>query len=180
MTFQPPSLHHLSNAELIDLLLLSRYDPHTGYLTSHAALLFHNDIAAGETCIFVDMCRVHMLNHILGGEEPTNERWVNAFQARCSDEIIKWGGDEFVIILPNADVEGYLARITTSMRANDVYGVFAVVHTSDKLRETVARAYRIAMHHKQEMEATGQTPHRDAPYICLDSVIIYEENYHAI
>lgn len=151
-----------------------KLDPFTGIMNAAGALSLHANIPAGKKLIFIDMCNIHAMNHkyLMAG---VNERWVNVFNhMRLTDILIKWGGDEFVIILNDGDVEQFLDRLDDTFHKFDCYAVYSVVTTSNSLNESVARADAIAMKKKLELEQTGQKPGRDEPYRVLPSHIVYE------
>jgi hypothetical protein len=163
------NLESMNKDELIAMLNTVMYDQHTGYMLGSAAAKLYSEIEAGKTLVYVDMCNVHACNHKYS-TAGTNERWMASF-GRKADKIFKWGGDEFVILLDNEDLNGFIDRLIFDMQLNDVYAVVAIVPTSTSITETVDRADRIVMATKLMLEETGQKPHRDAPYCCLNSVI---------
>lgn len=168
------TLQTMNKDELIAFLSNVMYDQHTGYLLGSAAVKIHATIESGKSLVYVDMCNVHACNHTYT-TTGTNDRWIKSF-GRRNDNIIKWGGDEFVILLDNEDAQGFVDRLVTTMRDNDVYAVIGTVTTSNSLIETVQRADAIVMQTKLMLEAIGKKPHRDAPYVCLDSVIVTEND----
>lgn len=170
-----PSINTLSRTELEQLTHSLMWDQHTGYMLGSAAAVLLRRITPGRRLVFVDFCNVHACNHFYGGLAPTNERWVASFQSRDDDTIIKWGGDEIAILLPDVDVDGYITRLTGAMRTNNVYAVIGIVTTSDDLMETIVRADSIVTKKKVELEESGQKPHRDEPYVCLDSFVVRED-----
>lgn len=175
MTLHLPNFADLSKEELIVVLNKVIWDAHTGFLSGNAAAALGASVEAGDIAVYLDFCNVHACNHFYGGLMGTNTRWINCFTSRGDDTIIKWGGDEIVVLLKNYDVEGYIHRLVNSMKENNVYAVITIVRTSSDLIETIARADTICTSVKNELERTGKKPHRDAPYVCLDSIVVYEE-----
>jgi hypothetical protein len=175
VTLKLPDFQAMSHADLVQLLQQVIWDSHTGFLAGNAAVVLGASIEPGDIALFIDFCNVHACNHFYGGMTGTNERWKASFATRGDDTIVKWGGDEVIVLLRDYDVEGYLARLIHAMRENNVYAVIAVVRTSDNLVETAHRADALCTSVKNHLEETGQKPHRDAPYVCLDSHIIYED-----
>lgn len=163
-------------AELESQVKTLSNDPFTGILNAAGALLTHPTIPANKTLIFIDMCNLHAMNHLYS-MNGTNQRWIESLafmKMRLNDVLIKWGGDEFVIIIDSESTEGFIERLDASFHANDCYAVYGVVTTSNSLQESVNRADSLVMKKKLELENAGLKPHRDAPYICLDSHVVYE------
>lgn len=164
-------LDHMSRTELEELLLKTMYDAFTGYLLPAAAVALLGDLRPDQALVYVDFCNVHACNHKYS-IPGTNARWVATFETvRKEDTIIKFGGDEFVVILKASDADGYVHRLVSAMRDNGVYAVVAVLRTSGKLLDVAGEADRIVSARKLWLEETGRKPGRDDPYICLDSWI---------
>ncbi|GAB4347507.1 MAG: hypothetical protein Kow006_07320 [Gammaproteobacteria bacterium] len=114
------------HASQLELLKLSRYDPLTGLLNRRglfesAEILFQYLRRSGHpvTVIFADMDRFKLVNDTRGHAE--GDRVLRAVgrilkrAVRGSDLVARYGGDEFVIILPDATTE-QAARVTTTLR----------------------------------------------------------------
>jgi len=174
-TSEAIKFENLTREELIAYCYGTMNDAFTGYMKKETALFLHKNIPSGKALLFVDMCRVHKLNHTLGSMDATNERWIKSFsQMRYSDMIIKYGGDEFVILIEQKDVIGYIDRLTTAMLENEVYSIISVVTTSNDLAESIKRGDAIVNQYNGFLEELNMKPDRDAPYVCLPSTVIYE------
>lgn len=149
-------------------------DPMTGIMNASGAFTFHSTIPADKALLMIDMCNVHAMNHKYT-MDGTNERWINIFSDnRLEDTLIKYGGDEFVVILDSNDVAGYIERLENKMIANDVYAIVSVVNTSNSLKESIDRADEIVTAAKYTQEINGMKPSRDTEYCIGDTHIIYE------
>lgn len=172
---------NLTQSELIAIIEtqkaqieLLQIDPFTGILNASGAFTFHSSIPANKALLMIDMCNVHAMNHkyTMNG---TNERWIRIFDDnRLEDILIKYGGDEFVVIIDINDLNGYIDRLLTKLSDNDCYAIVAVVSTSNSLKESVDRADLIVSAAKYTQEINGMKPGRDEEYSMGDSHIIYE------
>ena len=168
------ALKIMTRDELIALLTETTNDPFTGIMNAAGAKAFHSRIPENKALLFIDMCNVHAMNHkyTMNG---TNKAWMNIFaDNRLEDVLIKWGGDEFVVIIDRDTLEGYLTRLQEKMIANDVYAIVAIVTTSNSLQESVNRADDIVSSAKYMQELNGMKPGRDEAYSMGDTHIIYE------
>lgn len=167
-------LQKLTKAELIALLTQTVNDPFTGIMNAAGAKAFHSRIPSDKALLFIDMCNVHGMNHKYT-MDGTNKAWMNIFaDNRLEDILIKWGGDEFIVILDMNTLDGYLTRLQEKMIDNDVYAIVAVVSTSNDLEESVNRADCIVSAAKYTQELNGMKPGRDEAYSMGDTHIIYE------
>jgi hypothetical protein len=161
------NLEKMSKNELIELLNGGMWDQHTGFLLGNFASVVWGELPAGKAAVFIDFCNAHAGNHkfTMAGQSA---RWTNSISlcVRPGDKITKWGGDEFVVILDSSDAAGFVARCAAECLRNEVHAVFAVVTTSNDLRETVNRADTIAMAEKRRIEAAGEKQGRDEAYKC--------------
>lgn len=167
-------LDGLTKEELLVVINGLLTDPFTHIMNASAANTFHKNIPAGKMLLMIDMCNVHGMNHKYT-MDGTNERWINIFSDnRLEDVLIKWGGDEFVVILDIESVAGYIERLQQKMIANDVYAIVGIVTTSNNLKESVCRADNIVTAAKYSQEINGMKPGRDEVYCMGDSHFIYE------
>lgn len=148
-------------------------DHMTGIMNASGAYTFHSTIPANKALLMIDMCNVHAMNHKYT-MDGTNERWVNIFSDnRLEDVLIKYGGDEFVVILDQKDVVGYIERLEQKMIANDVYAIVGIIITSNDLKESINRADEIVTAAKYSQEINGMKPSRDEIYSMGESHFIY-------
>lgn len=162
-------INTLSRSAAIELLSQVMYDQHTGYLLGSAAI--HTvSVNPGDTMLYIDFCAVHSCNHAYT-MEGTNAKWINSF--RGTDNVIKWGGDELIVMLPYADTEGAINRLVSNMQYNDVYAVIVVLTCDDSLVSTAIRADRILTDVKKGLDKVS----RNAEYMCGDCTVVYEGGF---
>lgn len=167
-------LNSLTKAQLISMVNSLCTDPFTHIMNASAAYTFHSAIPANKALLMIDFCSIHSMNHkyTMNG---TNERWINIFKNnRLEDILIKYGGDEFVVIIDQDSVAGYIEKLSAKMIENDSYAIVAIVTTSNSLKESVNRADAIVTAAKYSQEINGMKPDRDAEYCMGDSHFIYE------
>lgn len=168
------ALNQMSKEELTQLILDLGMDRAFGIISRNMAETFYTTIEADKTLIMVDIANMHALNHAFT-MAGADERIKNVTDViRHSDLVVRWGGDEIVIVLNSGNVAEYIIRLNELMAANDLYAVICAVNTSNSLVETVNRADEKISATKLMLEVTGQKPDRNAPYVCLNSVIIGE------
>lgn len=168
------NFQELSKEELIAVIEKLSSDAFTGHMNAAFAKMTHSRIPANKYLIMVDLCNVHAMNHkyTMNG---TNARWIKIFaDMRLEDIVIKWGGDEFVLIIDTDDINGFIARLDEKMHANNCYAVYGVVKTSNDLEESVNRADTIVNLVKYNLEINGLKPGRDEEYKVLESHVIFE------
>ena len=167
-------LETMNKEELIAMMMDLGMDRAFGVISRNMAQSFYKTIDSGKILIMIDIANMHAANHLFT-MDGTDRRIKNVTDAiRMSDLVIRWGGDELVIVLNSGDIEDYLVRLDELMQANDLYGVYGVVTTSTDLAESVNRADSIVSATKLMLEVTGQKPDRNAQYVCLNSVTVYE------
>lgn len=168
------TLETMDKNELIDMLMNMGMDRAFGVISRNMAETFYTTIEAGKTLIMVDIANMHALNHAFT-MAGADERIKNVTDTiRHSDLVVRWGGDEIVIVLNSGNVSEYIIRLNELMAANDLYAVICAVTTSESLVETVNRADEKISATKLMLEVTGQKPDRNAPYVCLNSIVISE------
>lgn len=171
------TLESMSKDDLINLVMENGIDRAFGIMTRNMAELFHSTIESDKYLVFVDLANIHAANHSeeMGYMAGVDEKIrVVTDNIRHSDLVIRWGGDEIVIVLNRGDINTYLDRLESLMLENNLYCVYGIVKTSDSLTETVKRADRIVNAVKDDLERSGKKPGRNEPYKRLDSVTVYE------
>lgn len=167
------TLETMSKDQLIDMMMSMGVDRAFGIMSRNMAETFYGSIEAGKTLIMVDIANMHAMNHLYSMDGVDQRIKAVTDVIRHSDLVIRWGGDELVIVLNSGNVEDYIARLDTLMHQNDLYAVIGSVITSESLAESVKRADAIVMQTKLMLEETGQKPNRDEAYRVLPSVIVY-------
>lgn len=167
------TLESYTKDQLIEMLLNSGVDRAFGVMTRNMAETFHGTIDADKDLIFLDIANMHAMNHLYG-MDGVDSRIKNVTDAiRHSDLVVRWGGDEIVILVNSGSIAVYVNRLIALMEQNDLYGVMTVVKTSTSLAESVKRASDHTMQVKDMIDQSGRKPSRDAGYIRLDSVVEY-------
>lgn len=132
-------------------------------------------ICAGRKLVQIDICNMHAANHMytMDGVDKLICAFVDQF--RHTDTIIRWGGDEIVIIpSDDSNMDAFCTRLDVVLHDNNLYGVIAVVTTSTDITETVKRADMLVSAVKLSLELNHMKPGRDELYRVLDSHIVYE------
>ena len=95
---------------------LARHDPLTGALNRRGGLEAVRELAEPFALALVDLDHFRYVNHLPGGYATgdlvlceTTE--LLASDARIDDLIIRWGGEEFLLVLIGADVDGAVIRL---------------------------------------------------------------------
>jgi GGDEF domain-containing protein len=168
------ALTQKTQAELIDLICSLGIDSTLGLMTKDTAMLFHSEIEAGKTLLYIDLANIHGANHLYGREmvDQFTHNVLNQF--RHSDTWIRWGGDEIVCILNNGDIVDFIDRLDLIMSTNNLYAVYAYVTTSSSLEESVNRADAICMQCKLQLEKFGLKADRCEEYKRLSSQVVTE------
>jgi diguanylate cyclase (GGDEF)-like protein len=168
------TLETMNKDELVNMLMSMGMDRAFGVISRNMAETFYTSIESGKTLIMIDIANMHAMNHKfnMNGVDTRIKNVTDVI--RHSDLVIRWGGDELVIVLNSGNVADYLIRLDELMAANDLYAVYGVVTTSESLSESVARADEKISATKLMLEVTGQKPDRNAEYVKLNSVTVYE------
>ena len=164
---------NMSQAELIAIIEILSMDVSFGIMKKERGILDYGDIADGTDVIFIDLGNVHAANHKY--TQDGYDSFVRNVTSKLKNEdtLIKFGGDEIVII-PRAGtrIVQYIARITTLLQDNNIYAVLAATKSLGGLCDTVKYLDAIVSAEKLELELTGAKPHRDQPYQLLESFVI--------
>lgn len=165
---------NMTREELIALIEKLSIDSAFQVMNRNAAELRYSTIKSGKSLIMVDIANMHAANHkyTMHGVDTMIQNVIDSF--RHSDIVIRWGGDELVIILNSGCPLEYITRFDQVMRNNNLYGVYGVVTTSDNLRESVKRADALVMQVKLCLELNNMKPSRDQEYMVLDSHVVNE------
>ncbi len=165
---------NMTRDQLIALIEQLTIDSAFGIINRNGAMMRYNDIEDGRTLILLDLCNLHALNHKYtnAGVDQLIRNVVNQF--RHDDSVIRYGGDELVIILNSGNGQEYVKRFDSVMHANDMYAVYAIVTTSNGLENSVAKADELLTAVKVSIELNGMKPDRNQPYELLDSHVISE------
>lgn len=163
----------MSRDDLIAMIETLSYDQSFGILKKERGILEYGNIADGTDVIYLDLCNVHAANHLY-----TNDGY-DCFvrnvtdKIKHSDAVIKFGGDELVIIPRNGThIVEYLDRLTRLLRDNNIYAVIAYTQSVNGLTATVKTLDKIVSAEKKRLEENGLKPSRDEAYKVLDSIII--------
>jgi GGDEF domain-containing protein len=164
----------MTREELIAMVEKLTIDSAFGIINRNAAELSYSTIESGKQLIMFDIANMHGANHkyTMAGVDTMIRTLINEF--RHSDILIRWGGDEIVILLNSGCALEYIDRFDTVARANNLYGVYGIVTTSNSLVESVARADALVMQVKLCLELNGMKTSRDQEYSLLDSHVVNE------
>lgn len=171
------TLNTYSKAELITMLIENGIDRAFGIMTRNMAELFHSNIDAGKSLVFVDIANMHGMNHSEKmGFMPGVDKRIDTVlaQFRHSDLWIRWGGDEIVVVLNSGEVCEFISRLDAAMAREELYAVYGIVETSTSLVESVKRASNITMACKAQLEKHGLKAGRDDEYVRLTSQVVCE------
>lgn len=164
----------MSRDELIAAIEILTIDAAFGIMNRNAAMLKHSTIESGKSLIMFDIANMHGANHkyTMCGVDNMIRTLINTF--RQSDILIRYGGDEIVILLNSGNALEYIDRFDAVARANNLYGVYGIVTTSTSLEESVNRADALVMAVKTSLELNGLKASRDQEYSLLDSHVVTE------
>ena len=114
------------------------------------------------TLVFFDLDGLKKVNDARGHTE--GDRLLRMFAAafRASDLAVRWGGDEFVVLLAGTDVKGaerMVARITEALGSEVAFSHGIAVWGGASLEDLVAAASR-ALHHNREQKAVREATGR--------------------
>jgi len=160
------------NELLRSLIAKLQMDCTFGILNKNGAMMLYGNVEDGKNLIFIDLCNVHAANHkhTMAGYDAMINKMLDSF--RHSDTIIKYGGDELVIILNSGNPEEYMKRMDYVMQQNNIYAVMVSVKTQGGLQKSIDKADAIVSEVKMSLELNGMKPDRNEEYTCLDSHII--------
>jgi hypothetical protein len=164
---------NLTREELIAVIQELSFDRSFGIIKKERGILDYGNIVDGTDVIYIDLANVHAANHLytMDGYDSF-VRNVTA-QIKHEDVVIKFGGDEIVIIPRNGtSLVDYIARLNTLLKDNNIYAVIASTKSINGLCETVKYLDAIVSAEKTELEATGKKPARDQVYTVRDSSIL--------
>ncbi len=166
--------NELSREELIARINQLEIDSAFGILNRNGAMARYSTIESGKSLIMVDIANMHAANHkfTMNGVDTLIRNVVKEF--RHDDLVIRFGGDELVILLNSGNAEEYVKRFDAAMKQNHLYAVYAIVTTSNSLLESVVRADALVSEVKYALELNGMKPDRSAEYKVLESHIISE------
>lgn len=122
--------------------------------------------------IFIDIANMHGLNHAYSMAEADEFIRNVVAQLRTRDIVVRWGGDELVILSQTNDIESLTNKIGDILHANNLYGVI-VATEADNLAQSVKKCDAECMSIKKHLEETGKKPGRNEAYKVLDNVIAY-------
>lgn len=167
----------LSKQELLDILHFARIDRSFGIIKKEFGIIEYGNVADGSIVIYLDLANVHAANHkySMDGYDKFVQNVMN--ELRESDILIKFAGDEIVILPKNinnaADLKTYIMRLSKLLADNNIYAVIAITTAVNGLENTVLYLDKIVSCKKLELEVCGLKPHRDAEYVCLNSIVMY-------
>jgi diguanylate cyclase (GGDEF)-like protein len=106
------------HVELARLRRLTQLDPLTGVLNRHGLELVFPELSSGPLCVgMIDIDHFKRVNdahgHLAGDQVLRHVSSLLARELRATDAVVRYGGEEFVVVLPGAtliDAERVLQR----------------------------------------------------------------------
>ena len=132
------SLQDLTRDELIAMVEYLSNDQSFGIMKKERGIFDYGNIANGTDVIFLDLCNVHAANHLytMAGYDQMVRNVTE--QIKHLDAVIKFGGDELVIIPRNGThIVEYVTRLCEVLKTNNIYAVIAYTKSHGGLVETV-------------------------------------------
>lgn len=166
---------NMTREDLIAMIESLSYDKSFGVMKKERGILDYGNIADGTDVIFIDLANVHAANHLytMDGYDQFVRNVLD--NIKHEDTVIKFGGDEIVIIPRNGThLEEYINRLMALMYSNNIYAVIATMKSMNGLCATVKELDVIVSGEKLRLEESGLKPCRDEKYRVLESVVIYE------
>lgn len=168
------TLESMTKDELVNLTMQLGVDGTFKIINRNFALIFHTKIEASKTLVMIDLANMHGINH-LKGMNVVDYCINNVLEGfRSSDTWIRWGSDEFVVLLNSGDVVDFINRFDAVMQENDLYATYGIVSTSTDLVESINRADAVVMAAKLQLEKFGLKAGRNDHYVRLTSTVVCE------
>ena len=168
-------LNDMNRDQLLEYCTQLRYCPDTGLRNQTAARLENKLIPQDYALLLIDIGNIHALNHSRGWSETNSRLHMSVLTLRHYDLAFRWGGDEFVAIVPWNDAEGLIRRLMRNLCKQDMYAVIVKVRTSTSLKESFERADESLRMRKQWLETTGRKPGRNEDYRRLRNSVIRKD-----